>query len=251
MSRTLLPLLVAILWLGGCSEPVLDPADLEESIADLRDSLDESRQPAFDAAIDLVRRASRGEIHGTDELSLQGMTAGAVLAEAERIEIRRERAVEAESLVAQRELLGAEAQLARLHVLDFVPRPIGDTGMEADLSVHNTLEIPIETAWLWIEVALPDGTTQGGEEFVSFQPPLRPGDQRTVRMLVIGPEARSLPVEPPAELRTRFRMVERGGEVVLQALSPEERQRAEAALAAAERRVADLDARLAAVKTPE
>ena len=42
-------------------------------------------------------------------------------------------------------------------------------------------------------------------------------------------------------------MVESGGEVRLKAASAEERARAETAIAAAERRIADLDARLAAL----
>jgi hypothetical protein len=69
-------------------------------------------------------------------------------------------------------------------------------------------------------------------------------------MWVSGAAAPSLPAEPPAVARTRFVMVERGGEVVLKAASAEERDRAEAAIAEAEGRVADLDARLAKLAAP-
>jgi len=99
-------------------------------------------------------------------------------------------------------------------------------------------------------VAIPEGPARAGEEFVTFRPPLDAGEQRTVRIEVFGEEARSLPVEPPAELHCRFVIVDRGGQEALRAPSPEERQRAEAALAEAERRIAELDARLAAVRSP-
>lgn len=246
------PLLAAaLLCAGGCAEPKLDTADLEDSIADLRDSLDVTQRGAFDVAVDLVRQASAGKINGTEAFSLNGMTAADVLAEAERIEVRRERAFEQESALAHWEILAADEVLARLRVVEFVAQPIGDTRMEADVTVRNDLDFAVDTAWLSIEVGLPGGPVASGEEFVSFQPPLRRGEQRSVHVLILGAEAGSLPVEPPAVLRTRFVMVERGGEVALKSPTPEERQRAEAAIAASEKRVEELDARLAALQIPK
>ncbi|KAB2964481.1 MAG: hypothetical protein F9K16_04205 [Thermoanaerobaculia bacterium] len=239
------------LLLTGCGAPVIDPTDVEGSIAKLRDSLDDEQQVAFDAAIALVREAGAGKVAGTDAFALDGMTAAAVLAEAERIGIRRERTGEQALVAAHRERLDAEEKLTRLRVTGFAARPVGDTEMEADLTVENGLGFPVDTAWLEIRVEIPDGAAVAGEEFVPFQPALAPGESRTVRVLVLGAEARSLPVEPPAELTTRFRMVERDREVVLQAPSPEERRDAEAAIAAAQARIAALTARLAAVETPE
>lgn len=251
MSRTTKrwrALLVALaLCAGGCAEPVLDAEDLDDSIADLRDSLEAAERGRFDAAIDLVRQASTGDVPGTKAFALNGLTAADVLAEAARIELRRDRAMEEESARAHLEILAAEEELARLRVVEFVPQPIGDTRMEADLTVRNDLEFAVDTAWLSIEVGVPGGPVAAGEEFLSFQPPLRRGEQRTVRMQVLGDEARSLPVEPPAELRCRFVMAERGGQVALQAPSPDERQRAEASIAASEKRIQELDARLAAL----
>jgi hypothetical protein len=226
---------------------VLDGEDLEDSIADMRDGVDAAQRGAFEAAVDLVRQASAGEVAGTTAFSLNAMTAAAILAEAERIELRRDRALEEESALAHLEILAAEEELARLRVVEFVARPIGDTRMEADLTVRNDLEFAVETAWLSISVGVPGGQVAAGEEFLSFQPPLAQGEQRTLRMQVLGDEARSLPVEPPAELRCRFVMAERGGQVALQAPSAEERQKAEAAIAAAEKRIQELDARLAAL----
>jgi hypothetical protein len=249
MLRRWIPLLVAVgLCAGGCAEPVLDTEDLDDSIADLRDSLDEGERGRFDAAIDLVRQAAAGEVAGTQAFPLSGMTAAGVLAEAERIELRRDRELEEESARAHLEILAAEEELARLRVVEFVPQPIGDSRMEADLTVRNDLEFAVETAWLSVAVGVPGGQVAAGEEFLSFQPPLARGEQRTVRMQVLGDEARSLPVEPPAELRCRFVMAERGGQVALQAPTPDERQRAEAAITAAEKRIQELDARLAALQ---
>lgn len=247
-TRRWIPLLVAVgLCAVGCAEPVLDAEDLDDSIADLRDSLDAGERGKFDAAVDVVRQAAAGEVPGTKAFSLNGLTAAEVLAEAERIELRRDRAMEEESARAHLEILAAEEELARLRVVEFVAQPIGDSRMEADLTVRNDLEFAVETAWLSIEVGVPGGQAAAGEEFLSFQPPLRRGEQRTVRMQVLGDEARSLPVEPPAELRCRFVMAEQGGKVALQAPTPDERQRAEASIAASEKRIQELDARLAAL----
>jgi len=243
-SKLLAALALALLW-AGCSEPKLDPANLDASIAALRESVDEIDRARFDAAIALVRQASAGEVPGTEPFPVAGMDAAAVLAEADRIGLRRERAFELESAAAHREILDAESELARLRVVEFVAQPIGATEMRADVAVANGLDFPVSTAWLRVVVAIPDGPSRSGEEFVSFSPPLAPGAERTVNILVSGDEARSLPVEPPAELECRFVLVDRGDQVALQAPSPEARERAEAALAESERRLAELDAKLA------
>ena len=248
-SRILVPFALALLW-TGCSEPKLDPGDLDASIAALRESVDETDRARFDAAIALVRQASAGEVPGTDPFPLAGMDAAAVLAEADRIGIRRERALELESAAAHREILDAEAQLARLRVLGFVALPVGASEMQADVDVRNDLDFAVVTAWLRVRVAIPNGPERSGEEFVTFAPPLASGERRTVRILVSGDEARSLPVEPPAELDCRFVIVDRGDGIALEAPSPEARERAEAALAESERRIAELDARLAALAPP-
>ena len=250
MRRRRLVLAGAALFAAACAEPVLDTRDLDASISEVRDSLDLRQRGAFEIAIALVRQASTGEIPGTDAFSLDGMTAGAVLAEAERIEIRRERALEEETAAVHRELLAAEERLARLRVMSFLPQASGDT-VDAELTVRNELEFPVETAWLRIEVGIPGGAVRSGEEFLAFEPPLRPGEERRVRLLLSGSEASSLPAEPPAVAQYRFVMVERGGQVALQAPTLEERQKAEAALAESERRRSELDARLAALRAPE
>src|SRR5262245_6833691 len=112
--RAWIPILAtAALLAGGCAEPVLDTADLEGSIANLRDSVDASTRVRFDEAIALVREASGGKVSGTKAFPLAGMTAGAVLAEAERIEIRRDRALEQQAIDDYQALLDTEKQLAR------------------------------------------------------------------------------------------------------------------------------------------
>jgi len=247
----MLLLAAAAVLAGGCGEPVLDASDLDGSIAELRDSVDESQQAVFDEAIVLVRQASTGKVTGTKPFQLGGMTAPAVMAEAERIEIRRDRAMETESATAYREILDTEQQLAKLEVTRFTAQQLDSTHMAAWVTVRNGLGFPVETAWLRVEVLIPGGPATAGEEFVPFQPPLRPGQERMVKIMVSGMEARSLPVEPPAVGRYKFQLVEGRGRVALQMPTPEQLRKAEAGLAGVQRRIAELDTRLAAVKTPE
>jgi hypothetical protein len=234
---------VLLLVLAGCGEPTLDSKDLQESIADLRDSLDAEEQVRFDGAIAVVVEASRGEVTGTQRFALDGMTAAKVLAEAERIEVRRELALIAETVAAQQEVLQAEEQLARLRVVGFQPGSQGDR-VTAAVTLVNTLGTPLDSGWLLIEVELPDGRLYSGPEFVAFRPPLAPREQRTLRLVLAGDEARALPAEPGAKLRHRFTSLERGGRTVAEAPSPQQRARAEAALAEAETRRSELEARL-------
>ncbi|HEV8632573.1 MAG TPA: hypothetical protein VGV61_19820, partial [Thermoanaerobaculia bacterium] len=182
---------------------------------------------------------------------LNGMTASQVLAESERIDIRRERALEEESVAAYQEVLAADERLAHLRVTSFQALSQDEARMEAAVTVRNELKLPVETAWLRVEVGRPGGPSRSGDEFVAFRPPLRPGEQRTVRIKVVGTEAAELPVEPPAQARYQFQLVESGGRVALQAPTPEERRKAEAAIAASRQRVKELDARLAAVREPK
>jgi len=244
-SLALLALLAA-----GCGEPVVRGTDLERSIAEVRESLEPRQRADFDEAIALLRLAGSGKVPGTEKVAIDGMTATDVLAEARRVELRRERAVEQEKAAAAREVLGAEAQLSRLRVLRFAPEWIGEERLEADLGVRNDLDFPVGSAWLRIEVTMPGGPSRAGEELVAFQPPLAPGEERAVRLLISGDEAASLPVIAPAVLTHRFVMVELGGQVRLQAPSAEARAAAEQELAAAEQRLAELDAKLAAAEKP-
>lgn len=241
--------LVALLA-AGCGEPVVRSTDLDRSIAEVRESLEPRQRADFDEAIALLRLAGSGKVPGTERVALDGMTAADVLAEAGRVELRRDRAVEQEKAAAAREVLAAEERLARLRVLRFAPEWIGEVRLEADLGVRNDLDIPVGSAWLLIEVAMPGGPSRSGEELVAFQPPLAPGEERSVRLLVSGDEAASLPAVAPAVLTHRFVMVEHGGQVRLQAPTPETRAAAEQELADAEKRIAELDAKLGAVTGP-
>jgi hypothetical protein len=243
-------LVLVALLAAGCGEPVVRGADLDRSIAEVRESLEPRERGRFDDAIALLRLAGSGKIPGTERVALDGMTASDVLAEAARVELRRDRAVEQEKASAARDVLGAQEQLSRLRVLRFAPEWIGEVRLEADLGVRNDLDFPVGSAWLRIEVAMPGGPSRAGEELVAFQPPLAPGEERSVRLLISGDEAASLPVEPPAVLTHRFVMVEHGGQVRLQAPTPETRAAAERELAEAERRISELDAKLAAAAKP-
>ncbi|GMU64513.1 MAG: hypothetical protein AMXMBFR36_07870 [Acidobacteriota bacterium] len=239
-------LVLVALLAAGCGEPVVRSADLDGSIAEVRDSLEPRQRADFDEAIALLRLAGSGKVPGTERVALDGMTAAEVLAEAGRVELRRERAVEQERAAAAREVLDAEERLSRLRVLRFAPEWIGETRVEADLGVRSDLDFPVGSAWLRVEVTMPGGPSRSGEELVTFQPALAPGEERSVRLLISGDEAASLPVESPAVLTHRFVMVEHGGQVRLQVPTPEARAAAEHELADAERRIAELEAKLAA-----
>ena len=246
------PFLLALgLLLSGCGKPILDSQDLDGSVAKMRSSLEATERGRFDVAIALVRQASAGEIHGTDAFPLDGMTAEQVLAEAERIDIRRERALEQESVAVQRDLLATDEKLARLRIVAFVAQPVGDSRMEADVTVRNELDFPVDTAWLRLEVAIPGGASRAGEEFLAFAPPLEPNEQRAMHIEILGEEARSLPVVPPAQLEAHFVMAEHAGQLALKSPTPDERAHAEADLAESQRRIAELDARLAATQKPK
>lgn len=107
-------LVLVALLAAGCGEPVVRSADLDGSIAEVRDSLEPRQRADFDEAIALLRLAGSGKVPGTERVALDGMTAAEVLAEAGRVELRRERAVEQERATAAREVLGAEERLSRL-----------------------------------------------------------------------------------------------------------------------------------------
>jgi hypothetical protein len=241
--------LIALLA-AGCGEPVVRSADLDRSIAEVRESLEPPQRSRFDEAVALLRLASSGKVPGTERLTLDGMTAAEVLAEAGRVELRRERAFEQERAAGAREVLDAEERLSRLRVLRFAPEWIGEIRLEADVGVRNDLDFPVGSGWLRVEVTMPGGPSRAGEELVNFQPPLAPGEERSVRLLISGDEAASLPVEPPAVSTHRFVMVEYGGQVRLQVPTPEDRAEAERELADAERRIAELEAQLAPAPGP-
>ena len=68
-SLALLALLAA-----GCGEPVVRGADLERSIAEVRESLEPRQRADFDEAIALLRLAGTGRVPGTEKVAIDGMT---------------------------------------------------------------------------------------------------------------------------------------------------------------------------------
>jgi hypothetical protein len=235
-----------LLLLVACAEPTLDSKDLEASIADLRSSLEVADQARFDAAMPLVLAASRGEVTGTEAFPLDGMTAARVLAEAERIDIRRELALVEETIAQMQEVMQAEERLAKLRVVELRAGNLGEARAVALLRVRNELGAAIDSGWLRIEVRQPDGRVLSGLEFVGFRPALTPGQERAVRLVLAGDEARGLPPEPGATVSHVFTSVQRGDEIIVEVPSEATRKRAATSLAEATARRDELQGQLRA-----
>jgi hypothetical protein len=238
--RSIAPLALLVLALG-CADPALDSSRWESSVETVRSSVDESRRADFDFALETVRSASAGEIEGTTPFSLDGMTAEAVFAEAERIELRRDLAWVEREIQAERQVVDARTYLERLDIHDFRTVSGENDQVLAVFEVANGLASSVETAWIRIEAELPDGDRLGGEDIVDFRPGLEPGERREVRIPVSGDARLALPPDPGTTVAARFTLVERGGEIVAQEPSP-------ATLAEAERRLADAEQRARALR---
>jgi hypothetical protein len=244
--RAVVAALLPLLLLAGCAEPTLDSEDLEGSIAELRDSLDAAEQVRFDAAMPVVLEASRGEVTGTEPFSLDGMTAARVLAEAERIDVRRELALVEETIAQMREVVQAEERLAKVRVLELQAGSASDERAVALVRVRNELDTTIDSGWLRIDVEEADGRVLSGVEFVGFRPALGPGQERAVRLVLAGDEARGLPPAQGAKVSHRFTSVQRGDEIVVEVPSEATRARAAATLQEAEARRDELAGQLRA-----
>ena len=245
-SRFLPTVLLAVvpILLFGCAEPTLDGANLQESIQEVRESLDEERRPEFGLAVEAVRRASRGEIEGVEPFSVDAMTAEAVFAKAREIELRRELAWAQEAIDTERRIVEARSYLDRLAVQDLKTETDDDGDVVATFVLENGLGRTVDTAWLRIEAEGPRGKVLGGEEMVDLRPGLEPGERREVRIPVTSDAARVLPPTEDRVVTSRVTLVERGGDVIAQEPSPELLAEAQERLAEAERRRAELQGRL-------
>ena len=236
-----LALLVAAL---GCGTPKLDSSQLEKSIARVRKSVDKSRRADFDMAVKTVQSASRGELEGTQPFSLDGMTAEAIFAEAEKIGLRRDLVWAERGVESERQVVDARAYLDRLRARGFSSVPGEGGQVQASFEVENGLDTAIDSAWIRIETTLPDGRVLSGEDLVAFQPRLKPGERRGVRILVTSEASRLLAEEPNAAVTTHFTMVELDGNLVAQEPTPEALEKARRQLAEAERRRDEIRAKL-------
>lgn len=237
--RVACALLVPLL-LVACGEPTLESDDFDRSARKVRESVSEEEQPAVGAAISLVRQASNGEVAGTEPFSVDGMTAEDVVAEARRIELRREKAWIEEEITARRRLFTEADRLAGLGEGPLAVDPKGVMTMR----VHNTLGEPLSTGWVRTSVQLPDGRVYSSEDYVGFGRPLEPGEERAVRVQVTGDARALLPAPPEFEVTAVFTMVEHAGTLVAKEPNDDEIARARAAIEKAERDLADVERRL-------
>ncbi len=237
----LLGLLVVTL---GCGTPTLDGANLQKSIAKVRKSVDQSRRADFDLAMKTVESASHGAIEGTQPFALDGMTAAAVFAEAEKIGWRRDLTWAERGIQDERQVVDARAYLDRLRVRGFASSHDDQGRVTASFEVENGLDTAIDSGWIRIDAPRPDGGLLGGEDIVDMRPRLRPGERRQIHILVTSEASRVLAEEPGATVHTRFTLAELGGTMIAQEPSPEALEKAKRRLADEERRRDELRAKL-------
>lgn len=228
------------LALVACGDPTLESDDFQGSAERLRGSVDDRERFRLDSSLELVRQASAGGVAGTEAFAVDGMTAADVLAEAERIELRREKAWIEEEIARRRQLF---AELERLSALGPTSATIDGEDV-LTLQVENGLDVPVTTGWVRTTLALPDGRSVTGVEFVNFGGPLRPGQERTIRLRITGDLLRHLPPPPEARLEAAFTTLENAGALVAKEPSRDEAARATAAIEEAERALAEVERKL-------
>ena len=236
--------LLALVAALGCGAPKLDSANLHKSIARVRKSVEARRRIDFDGAMKTVASASRGEIDGTKPFALDGMTADAIFAEAEKISLRRDLVWVERSLAEERQVLDARADLDRLLVRGFAARRDTDGQVLGSFEVVNGLQSAVDTAWLRVDAPRPGGGTLGGEDLIDFRPPLRPGERRNVQFQVTSEANRVLAEDPSTTVSTHFTSIGFGGNTLYQEPSPEALEKARQHLAAEERHRDELRAKL-------
>lgn len=232
----------------GCSSPTLNPKDLEGSARRVRNSVDASRRAAFDEALALVQQASRGEAPGTKAFSLEGMDAEAVFTEAQRIDIRREIAWHEELVRDNQELLDTAERLALFEVVDAQEVRGRQDQVRLLLTVRNRLDWPVHAGWMNTEVRVVDGRPITSLDYVVFTPPVPAGAAGTTETLVSGEAGPYVTEVARDRVSFRFSTLERGGRVVLEAPTPEMEAKAKSGLDEAKAQIAELRAKLAAMR---
>lgn len=239
--RAVVTLLVP-LALVACGAPTLESDDFQGSAERLRGSVEDSQRLRLDSALDLVRQASVGSVPGTAAFSVDGMTAEDVMAEADRIELRREKAWLEEEIAGRRQLFADTERLAAL-----APRSLAvDDEDRLTFEVENGLEVPVTSGWVRTTLTFPDGRSVDSVDFVSFGDPLPPGEGRKLRTLVSGDARRHLPPPPEVRLEAEFTILENAGALVAKEPTEDEAARARAAIAEAERSLAEVERKLQA-----
>jgi hypothetical protein len=228
----------------GCAAPTLDSSNLEKSAARMRKGVERSRRADFDLALKTVESASRGEIEGTQPFALDGMTAQAVFAEAEKIGLRRDLVWAERAVAGERQVVDARTYLDRLRLRAFAATRSKEGQVYASFEVENGLDTAVDTAWLRIDAPRWDGGTLGGEDLVDFQPRLKPGERRNIQIQVTSEASRVLVEEPSTRVVTRFTLAGLGGNTLFQEPAPEALEKASRRLAEEERHRDQLRAKL-------
>lgn len=229
---------------AACSPPRIDSTKLEKSAAKVRRSLDEADRKRFDEALVLVGEAQEGRVPGTDRVEIDGMTGLDLLAEAERIGLRREIAWVEEKIAFHQGLLDEGQRLASLKVEEIGIVEPGDGSVRVRMKLNNQTGQALGTGFVRLKLELGQGRELKTEEFVTFRPLLRPGDIRDVETGVSRGFSRTMFSTPGARLTVEFTSLERGGEVLATEPSPALLKESQAALEEAQQELSDLTQQL-------
>lgn len=240
-----------VLWLipltAACSSPRIDSTNLDKSAARVRRSLDEVDRLRFDEALALIREVQMGEVPGTDNVEIDGMTGLELLAEAERIGLRREIAWVEEKIAYHQGLLAEQGRLANLKVQAIGMVEEGDEEVRVRMRLHNETGESLSTGFVRLGLDLQQGRELATEEFVTFRPPLQPGETRDVETGVSSDFSRTFFSTPGARVAVRFTSLERGGKVLAADPGPAALKESRAALEKVQHELAELTERLKGV----
>jgi hypothetical protein len=238
----LIPLIVA------CSAPRLDSSNLKRSAVKVRRSLDEADRERFDEALALVGEVQKGRVAGTEKVEVDGMTGIELLAEAERIGLRREVAWVEEKMAFHQGVLSEGERLASLRVEEIGIVEPGDGSVRVRMKLNNQTGEILGSGFVRLKLDMKQGRELKTEEFVTFRPALRPGETRDVQTGVSRGFSRTMFSTPGAHLTVEFTSLERGGEVLATQPSPVLLKESRAALEEAEQELADLTQQLQAIQ---
>ncbi len=238
----LIPLIVA------CSPPRLDSSKLEKSAAKVRRSLDEADRERFDDALVLIGEVRKGRVPGTKRIDIDGMTGIELLAEAERIGLRREIAWVEDKMAYHQGVLREQERLASLRVEEIGIVEPGDGSVRVRMQLNNQTGEILGSGFVRLKLELQEGRELQTEEFVSFRPAFRPGESRDVQTGVSRGFSRTMFSTPGARLTVQFTSLERGGEVLAAEPGEAVLKESRTAFAEAERELADLTTKLQAVQ---
>jgi hypothetical protein len=240
-------LLGIVLWTVACSEPTIDVANIERSSARVRGALDERQRRSFDEALELIREVERGDIPGTDSVQIDGLTGPELLAEAKRIELRREIAAVEASIAAREEMLAEGDRLAELAISGLVLLAHDREAPRVTMRVRNGTGHQVGSGFVRLALETPHRAIHKTEEHVSFRPLLQPGQVRDAELPISRDFARLYFSTAEVRLTAQFTGFEAGGTELARELSQAELERARRALREAREELAQLNSRLTAI----